>query len=195
MGNPVGFTGVTGTADGALDATNATLLNTLLAANSPSNCTGVVIDAGHNLSSDPSCAFTGPASGNNTDPKIGALTYNGGPTLTIPLLPGSPAIDAGDPVLFPPVDQRGFARPLGFAPDIGAYEFGLPVKLQANLGVNGRVDIEVFAAPGQTCRLFWSPDLLGWLPLATTQVSAGGIALFHDDVTTSPQRFYRAVVP
>jgi hypothetical protein len=38
------------------------------------------------------------------------------------LKPGSPAIDRGDTTLAPPRDIRGFARPIGTAVDIGAYE-------------------------------------------------------------------------
>ncbi len=41
--------------------------------------------------------------------------------LTHALLPGSPAIDAGDEFC-PPTDQRGFDRPQGVGCDIGAYE-------------------------------------------------------------------------
>ena len=40
------------------------------------------------------------------------------------LLPGSPAIDAGDTSLAPATDQRGFPRPAGAAADIGAFEYG-----------------------------------------------------------------------
>jgi hypothetical protein len=53
---------------------------------------------------------------------LGPLADNGGPTLTLALLPGSPAIDAGDTLAAPPTDQRGFPRPYGPAADIGAYE-------------------------------------------------------------------------
>jgi hypothetical protein len=56
------------------------------------------------------------------------LADNGGPTLTHKLVPGSPAINAGDPAFVPPpeFDQRGpgFARVTGGRIDIGAYEFG-----------------------------------------------------------------------
>jgi hypothetical protein len=64
------------------------------------------------------------------DPLLGPLADNGGPTKTHALLPGSPAIDAGDPTLVvgangvPLFDQRGapFARIAGGRIDIGAFE-------------------------------------------------------------------------
>jgi CSLREA domain-containing protein len=61
--------------------------------------------------------------------KLGPLQDNGGPTATHALLPGSPAIDAGNPA--PPgsgdaaceaADQRGVPRPSGPRCDMGAYE-------------------------------------------------------------------------
>jgi hypothetical protein len=58
------------------------------------------------------------------DPFLGPLADNGGPTLTLALQPGSPAINRGDPAA-PPQDQRGYSR-LG-VPDVGAFEFnGIP---------------------------------------------------------------------
>lgn len=56
------------------------------------------------------------------DPMLGPLANNGGTTRTHALLPGSPALDAGDPFTFESEDQRGILRPQGIAPDIGAYE-------------------------------------------------------------------------
>ena len=58
----------------------------------------------------------------NVDPMLGPLQNNGGPTMTMALLPGSPAIDAGVAILGITTDQRGVSRPQGTAPDIGAYE-------------------------------------------------------------------------
>lgn len=61
----------------------------------------------------------------NADPLLGPLQDNGGPTLTHALLPGSPAIDAGNHFDQDLVyDQRGegFPRSFGIAPDIGAFE-------------------------------------------------------------------------
>lgn len=58
------------------------------------------------------------------DPLLGPLANNGGPTRTHALLPGSPAIDAGNPAIPkpPPTDQRGFPRIVGAAVDLGAVE-------------------------------------------------------------------------
>ena len=120
---PDGPDGPSGSATcGGISTVGGALINTLLAANDPSNGSATIIDAGHNLSSDDSCSFTNVGSLNNTDPMLGPLADNGGPTLTMALLPGSPAIDAGDTALAPSIDQRGFSRPAGVAADIGAYE-------------------------------------------------------------------------
>ena len=60
---------------------------------------------------------------------LGTLGNYGGPTQTIPLLPGSPAIDAGTSVGAPATDQRGFPR---YGPvDIGAYEYYPPTTIAA----------------------------------------------------------------
>jgi hypothetical protein len=55
---------------------------------------------------------------------LGPLANNGGPTQTHALLPGSPAIDAGDNADAPEFDQRGpgFARIVNGTIDIGSYE-------------------------------------------------------------------------
>jgi hypothetical protein len=65
-----------------------------------------------------------------TDPLLGPLANNGGPTRNHALLPGSPAINAGEPTLVggengvPEFDQRGgpFTRVFGGRIDIGAFE-------------------------------------------------------------------------
>jgi hypothetical protein len=101
--------------------------NTIIA-NSPSggdcaNNGGVIGTNSHNLVEDGSCSAT--LSG---DPLLGALANNGGPTQTLALLTGSPAIDAGDDATCAaaPVnglDQRGFSRLVGAHCDIGAFEW------------------------------------------------------------------------
>jgi len=99
------------------------LRNTIIA-NNGANCYGTVTSLGYNLSSDNTCGFTGTGDQNKTDPLLGPLQDNGGPTFTHALLTGSPAINAADPNNFPPTDQRGVIRPQGAGPDIGAFEFG-----------------------------------------------------------------------
>ena len=59
---------------------------------------------------------------NEATPRLGILQDNGGPLLTVRPMPGSPAIDGGFPDGITTVDQRGFARQVGSAPDIGAVE-------------------------------------------------------------------------
>ena len=76
---------------------------------------------GHNLiSDDENCAgFDGPGDLLRANPKIGQLRRNGGPTETIALKAGSPAVGrAGGSA--PARDQRGRRRDRN--PDIGAYE-------------------------------------------------------------------------
>jgi hypothetical protein len=64
----------------------------------------------------------------DVDPVLGPLQNNGGPTMTMALLPGSPAIDAGSNELIPAgvmYDQRGpgFQRIVNGTVDIGAFEW------------------------------------------------------------------------
>jgi CSLREA domain-containing protein len=105
--------------DGTVSVKNTILSGSL----SGENCSGVLASMGHNLSSDNTCGFTGPGDLSSTNPLLGPLANNGGPTRTHDLLPGSPAIDAADPATFPATDQRGVTRPQGAGPDVGAYEF------------------------------------------------------------------------
>jgi hypothetical protein len=51
---------------------------------------------------------------------LGSLGNYGGPTQTIPLLAGSPAVNAGDPALLGTADQRGVVRSGGV--NIGAFQ-------------------------------------------------------------------------
>ena len=88
---------------------------------------GQATSLGYNLSSDDGAGIlTGTGDQINTDPMLGPLQDNGGSTFTHELLPGSPAIDAGDPSFAPPpsFDQRGpgFPRVSGSGIDIGSFE-------------------------------------------------------------------------
>ncbi|HVV90682.1 MAG TPA: choice-of-anchor Q domain-containing protein, partial [Solirubrobacterales bacterium] len=111
----------------ALAESSSTITNTIIAGNSAggatSNCGGTLtVVSSHDLADDSTCMFTDAASKAPIDPKLGPLANNGGETDTLALLVGSPAIDAGTNEGCPPTDQRGVARPIGSACDIGAYE-------------------------------------------------------------------------
>lgn len=56
------------------------------------------------------------------DPLLGAFSNYGGYVQTIPLLPGSSAIDTANDGWIPATDARGVARPQGPHGDIGAFE-------------------------------------------------------------------------
>jgi CSLREA domain-containing protein len=96
------------------------------------DCAGTLISLSHNILSAVNvsdCAVNGAFT--LTDPLLNALADNGGPTLTELPQPGSPAIDAGTPggctdqlgaLLL--TDQRGAARTVGAACDVGATEAG-----------------------------------------------------------------------
>ncbi len=78
--------------------------------------------------------------GTNANPLnalLGPPAWNGGSTQTHALLPGSPAIDAGNPLTpggggfgaCAAIDQRGVTRPIGSQCDMGAYEAPPYLKL------------------------------------------------------------------
>jgi hypothetical protein len=117
---------------GGLDVEQGTtrLEGTILAANTGvtgPNCIGTHTSDGFNLyGTTTGCTFTPVGTDQtNTGPKLGSLADNGGPTKTMALRAGSPALNripttpchgmAGR-------DQRGVARPQGPACDVGAFE-------------------------------------------------------------------------
>ena len=119
------------------DQSTATFKNTIVAYNSPaaSNCQmetdpdlgpSFMVSTGYNLDSGDTCAFHNKGDQINTDPKLGPLQDNTGPAPTHALLNGSPAIDAANNNGCPAADERGVARPIGPACDIGAFEASLP---------------------------------------------------------------------
>lgn len=137
-----------GTGGGVYNAGGSTLtfnnsiisLNTSITPGTPyptlnlDDCAGTVTSQGYSMlyAYDPGyCTVNG--SPDPSDPLLGPLQDNGGPTWTHALLPGSPAIDGGNPSGCADnlgaslhVDQRGRQRPalggLGRC-DIGAFEF------------------------------------------------------------------------
>jgi predicted outer membrane repeat protein len=121
-----------------------TLKNTILYNNLPgANCAGSMTDGGNNLSySDATCP------GIHRNPLLQTLNSNGGPTFTMLLGLGSPAIDAGNDAVCAAapinhLDQRGAARPQGAHCDIGSVEQkpystpqGLSIDIKPDGGAN-----------------------------------------------------------
>jgi outer membrane protein assembly factor BamB len=143
---------------GLYNTTNATLINNTFSENSASQSGGAVYNAGTLIFSNNilansllgvDCYNNGGTIATNknnlvennsttpnncgiptlsSDPQLGTMTNNTGSTQTMPLLAGSPAIDAADDATCAasPVnnlDQRGVTRLLGLHCDIGAYEY------------------------------------------------------------------------
>lgn len=103
---------------GIANTGTTTLKNTIMADNSPVNCSGTITSAGNNLDTSDTCLFRATGDLINTNPLLGPLT-NG----VYPLLAGSPAIDAGTNTLCPLTDEIGTIRPQGARCDIGAFEW------------------------------------------------------------------------
>jgi predicted outer membrane repeat protein len=113
----------------------ATVHNTILFGNTaPSgqaNCSigeqgATLTSAGHNIEGATDCGFTAAGDQQNTNPQVGTLADNGGPTLTEAITNSSAAFDKGDNSGCPATDQRGVARPQSAACDVGAFEAQLP---------------------------------------------------------------------
>ncbi len=122
------------------------------------------------------------SAGTVIDPQFGPLANNGGPTETVALLAGSPAIDAGsnalaiDPSTQKPLafDQRGpgYARIVNGTVDIGAFEYGAvlitPTQLVAApqtppsvlVGASFSLTVAAEDAAGNTAIGFASPVTL-----------------------------------
>ncbi|HLI41153.1 MAG TPA: choice-of-anchor Q domain-containing protein [Streptosporangiaceae bacterium] len=166
------------------------------------NCGGgqPVTDAGYNIDTGSSCGFsTASHSMNNTNPQLDPLADNGGPTQTMALPAGSPAVDAipaSTPGCTGSTDQRGITRPQGTGCDIGAYELvqsgsGTP-SVPAGLQVTGTTSSSV--------SLSWNPSTgnpTGYTVYRNGKSvgSTGGPdATAYTDLTVSPSTTYTYTV-
>lgn len=169
VGNPIpGAPGANGTAWGG--TSGSTLVNTLIASNTP-------------------------AGGDSfPNPKLGLLTDNGGPTLTMALMPGSPAIDAGITAGAPTTDQRGVTRPQGPGVDLGAFEFQyIPFFTAAHFQAGPNFCLHVAGLPPQqTFTLQCSTNLFTWLDRTNFNADSSGTCEVVDTQSGPGNiRFYR----
>jgi FG-GAP-like repeat/FG-GAP repeat len=142
------------------------------------NNTGTATSLGYNLSSDDgSGVLTAAGDRINTDPMLGPLQNNGGPTFTHDLLAGSPAIDAGDPNFTPPplYDQRGpgYDRVVNGRIDVGSLE----VQPAPTLGNYPNISVPLSGDTAVT------PDAT---PANTTSINVSTDSNFHGTFAASP---------
>jgi hypothetical protein len=143
-------------------AGSAQLLNTIVAGNSSGSdgpdVSGTFTSLGYNLIgiTDGSSGWGGSdltgTRSSPLNPLLGALGNYGGPTQTVPLLAGSPALDAGDPAQLGSADQRGVVRSGGV--NIGAFQaslasFVVSAPNTATAGVPFDVSVTVYDSFGQ----------------------------------------------
>jgi large repetitive protein len=127
-GGTVGYTTINGNSpDLSLSCSTLRLTGTIVAGSTATaNCAGASPSetVGYNLDGGTSCGFAKSTDLTKTNPLLGRLAANGGPTMTQTLRRGSPAINHGGTRATgcPATDQRGLSRPFGPACDIGSVE-------------------------------------------------------------------------
>ncbi len=98
--------------NGQVDIENSIIANNTATSQGP-DCAGTITTMNYSLIEDTGFCTLPSGTGNitGTDPVLGPLQDNGGPTFTHELLAGSPAIDSANNQVMPPTDQRGITRP------------------------------------------------------------------------------------
>ncbi|MBI3714493.1 MAG: hypothetical protein HY255_00680 [Betaproteobacteria bacterium] len=213
---PSGNPGYPGDAvGGGINASNMVCQNTIIASNSTAfssgpDVAGTVSSLGHNLvgttngvggwvASDLTGSDAAPL-----DPKLGPLAYNGGPTFTMALLPGSPAIDQGTSGSVT-TDQRGRLRPYdnpaipnaagGDGSDIGAFELQSPAPVFTGLQRSGSdILLNFLSEVGQNYRVERTDSLppTNWATVADNLPGNGAILQVIDaGGAAQPKQFYR----
>jgi predicted outer membrane repeat protein len=128
--------GGTGTG-GIFNYADVLIRNSILAWNVNGNCSngsgGVITSQGYNIDNLNTCSFSAVGDLPNTNPMLGLPGDYGGPVWTVPLLPGSPALEAGNPATpgsggssCEATDARLVTRPIGTRCDMGAFESNYP---------------------------------------------------------------------
>ncbi len=181
--------------------------NTILAGNiadTDPDCSGFITSSDYNLIQNTSGAtITGTTTHNLTgqNPLLGPLQDNGGPTFTMALLTGSPAIDQGKSGGLA-VDQRGAPRPFdksianaagGDGADIGAFEVGGLAQLAFIPQPANSFTITFDTDVGQNYDVQRTEDLNSgnWAPVASNVAGTGGPVTVPVPDGAQPQAFYR----
>jgi hypothetical protein len=195
------------------------LTNSIVAGNSATNPTGTsfgsdilaskngtdFVFGGANVVQDFVGLYAGPAPIIHA-PLLAPFGNYGGPTQTMPPMPGSPAIDAGGTTTFI-TDQRGYPRPAGLGSDIGAvegiYNTNVPGKIKTIIKLgNGSIQIgftnvtdAVFPVLATTNL---SQSVSNWTTIGfatESPVGSGQFPFTDTQATNYPQRFYRIRSP
>jgi CSLREA domain-containing protein len=131
QGSTVVANSATAGVGGLLSAGGFAVFDSIVAGNTGTrtpDLSGAFTDQGHNLIGDATGGSGFTASGlvgtaaAPIDPKLSSLGLHDGPTTNFVPYPGSPALDSGNTAGLASTDQRGLARTVGAAPDIGAVE-------------------------------------------------------------------------
>jgi len=177
---------------------------------------GTVKSDGYNLSSDNGGGcLTNTTDLVQTDPKLGPLQDNGGPTWTHALLPGSPAIDQGNSFGLN-TDQCGCVRPVNFlgipnanggdGSDIGAFEAQIvsgnsPLRLTGTAkSGSGPFQFAFTNTPGASFTVFTTTNLAlpftNWTVLGVPiEITPGQFQFIDPQATNHPHGFYRVTSP
>lgn len=166
------------------------------------NCGGgaAVTDGGYNIDTGTTCGFSsGNHSMSSIQPQLGALASNGGPSQTMALPAGSPAVDAiaaSTPGCTGSTDQRGITRPQGPGCDIGAYEL-----VQSGSGQpTTPTGLTVTGVTASSVSLSWNASAGGVTGYTVYRngksvgTTGGPNATTYTDVTVSPSTTYQYTV-
>jgi hypothetical protein len=125
------------------------------------------------------------------DPLLGPLQNNGGPTATMELLSGSPALGAGDEASAPLADQRGVTRTNRV--DLGAYQasanrFALTGPASVNAGASTSVGVSAVDRFGKLDRSLNDMIYVG----STSQAKLPAAVALSGGTATVPVTLYTA---
>jgi hypothetical protein len=139
-----------------------------------------------------------------TNPLVGPLVDNGGPTPTMALLPGSPSVNAGDPAVAPATDQRGAPRVFGTNLYLGAVQFQAgsapSVLTSCSFPTPGQFQIQFAGNTGAGYTVLAATNvampLINWTVVGpATQISNGLFQFIDAQPANTPLRFYRVCQP